>query len=33
MQGEHWIMLAVVLMVGYALGRLWSTPAQIVGLP
>lgn len=33
MQGEHWFMLIVVLAVGYLLGRLWATPAKIVGLP
>lgn len=32
MQGQHWVMLAVVLVVGYVLGVLWKTPAQMVGL-
>jgi hypothetical protein len=26
-------MLAIVLAVGYVLGRLWATPAKMVGLP
>lgn len=29
----HWVMLAVILVVGYALGRVWPAPAQLVGLP
>jgi hypothetical protein len=33
MEGQHWIMLAIVLVAGYALGRLWATPAQMLGLP
>lgn len=33
MQGTHWMILVVALVVGYALGRVWSTPAQMVGLP
>lgn len=33
MEGQHWIMLLIVLIVGYVLGRLWATPAQMVGLP
>jgi hypothetical protein len=33
MQGEHWIMLLVVLAVGYVLGRVWAKPATMVGLP
>lgn len=32
MQGEHWFMLLIVLIVGYVLGVLWKTPAQMVGL-
>jgi hypothetical protein len=30
---SHWLMLAVILLVGYALGRVWATPARLVGLP
>jgi hypothetical protein len=33
MEGQHWIMLLVILVVGYVLGRLWTTPAQMLGLP
>ena len=33
MEGQHWIMLAVILVVGYVLGRIWTTPAQMIGLP
>lgn len=33
MQGQHWIMLVVVLLVGYAAGRLFPQPARMVGLP
>lgn len=33
MQGQHWVMLFIVLCVGYALGRLWTQPAQMLGLP
>ena len=33
MEGQHWIMLLIILIVGYVLGRLWATPAQMVGLP
>lgn len=33
MEGQHWIMLAVILVAGYVLGRIWTTPAQMVGLP
>jgi hypothetical protein len=33
METQHWVMLAVILAVGYVIGRLWSTPAQLVGLP
>jgi hypothetical protein len=32
-EGQHWIMLLVILIAGYVLGRLWTTPAQMVGLP
>lgn len=33
MEGQHWIMLLVILVAGYVLGRIWTTPAQMVGLP
>lgn len=33
MEGQHWIMLAVILVAGYVLGRIWTTPATMVGLP
>jgi hypothetical protein len=33
MEGQHWVMLLIALAVGYALGRLWTTPAQMLGLP
>lgn len=33
MEGQHWIMLAVILVAGYVLGRIWVAPAQMVGLP
>lgn len=33
MEGQHWIMLLVILVAGYVLGRLWTTPAQMIGLP
>jgi endonuclease/exonuclease/phosphatase (EEP) superfamily protein YafD len=33
MESTHWIMLLVILVVGYVLGRVWATPAQMVGLP
>jgi hypothetical protein len=33
MEGQHWIMLLVVLTAGYVAGRIWTTPARIIGLP
>ena len=33
MEGQHWVMLFIVLCVGYVLGRLWTQPAQMLGLP
>lgn len=33
MQGQHWVMLLVILAVGYVAGRLWPAPGQMVGLP
>jgi hypothetical protein len=32
MEGQHWVMLLVVLVMGYVLGRIWATPAQLIGL-
>jgi hypothetical protein len=25
--------ILIVLVIGYVIGRMWSTPAQLVGLP
>jgi hypothetical protein len=33
MEGQHWILLIVVLAAGYIAGRVWAAPAQMVGLP
>jgi hypothetical protein len=33
MEGQHWVMLVVILIVGYVLGRIWTAPAQMIGLP
>jgi hypothetical protein len=33
MQGYHYVFLAVVLVVGYAVGRYFPGPGQAVGLP
>lgn len=33
MEMQHVVMLLVAIIVGYALGRVWATPAQMVGLP
>lgn len=33
MEGQHWIMLLIILVAGYVLGRIWTVPAQMVGLP
>lgn len=33
MEGQHWLMLIVFLIVGYVAGRTWSAPARMVGLP
>jgi hypothetical protein len=33
MEMNHWIMLLVILIVGYIAGRVWSAPAKMVGLP
>lgn len=33
MDGMNLVMIAVLVIVGYALGRLWATPAKLVGLP
>lgn len=33
MTGQHWIMLIVMLIVGYLLGRMFPQLGQAVGLP
>jgi hypothetical protein len=33
MEGQHWVMLAIMLAAGYVLGRVWVQPAQMLGLP
>jgi hypothetical protein len=33
MEGQHYVMLAVFLVMGYVLGRVWLTPARMIGLP
>ena len=33
MEGQHWVMLLVILIVGYVLGRIWTAPARLIGLP
>jgi hypothetical protein len=33
MDGSHWFILLVAIIVGYLLGRVWATPAQALGLP
>jgi len=33
MEGQHWIMLAIIFIAGYVAGRIWTAPAQMVGLP
>ena len=33
LENQHWIMLFIVLTVGYVLGRLWTQPARMLGLP
>lgn len=33
MEGQHWVMLVIILVAGYVLGRIWTTPAQMLGLP
>jgi hypothetical protein len=33
MEPQHWIMLLIILVAGYVLGRLWAQPAQMLGLP
>jgi hypothetical protein len=31
--GMSIIAILIVLVVGYLLGRIWTTPAQMLGLP
>lgn len=33
MEGQHWVMLFIVLVAGYVLGRIWTQPAMMLGLP
>ena len=33
MEMNHWIMLVIVLIVGYVLGRMFPALGQKVGLP
>lgn len=33
MEGQHWVMLLIAIVVGYVLGRIWLAPAKLVGLP
>lgn len=33
MEGQHWVMLLIAIVVGYVLGRIWTQPARLVGLP
>lgn len=33
MEGQHWVMLLIAIVVGYVMGRIWTTPAKLVGLP
>jgi hypothetical protein len=33
MEGQHFILLLVALVGGYVIGRVWTAPAQMVGLP
>lgn len=28
-----WVVLLVVLIIGYAIGRMWPAPGQMIGLP
>jgi hypothetical protein len=32
-EGQHWVMLLVILLVGYVAGRLFPQLGQTVGLP
>lgn len=29
---QHWLLMVVFLVIGYALGQVWKAPAQYVGL-
>lgn len=33
MEGQHWVLMLICIAVGYALGRLWTQPARMLGLP
>lgn len=33
METHHWFLMIIMLIVGYALGRMFPQPGQMVGLP
>jgi hypothetical protein len=33
MESQHFILLIVAIVAGYVIGRVWTAPAQMVGLP
>lgn len=33
MEGHSILLLVVILVAGYVVGRMWAAPAQMVGLP
>lgn len=33
MEGQHYVIMAIMLVVGYAAGRLFPTWGRMVGLP
>lgn len=33
MQMQHWLFLGLVLVAGYAAGRFFPAPGQMIGLP
>jgi hypothetical protein len=33
MEGMHWIMIVIMLVIGYVAGRMFPTIGQKVGLP
>ena len=32
MTGNHWLLFAVAIAVGYVLGQFWKQPAQWIGI-